>query len=114
MTPTVAILFTGGTISMRIDARSGSAVPAMRGGDILAHVPQLADEADIELEDVAWVTKSQDGKMKLHQGANLTGAGAAVVERPLVRPTGCRIAVPLLAPAAAVRRQSGAGPDHER
>jgi uncharacterized membrane protein len=31
----------------------------------------------IELEDVAWVTKSQDGKMKLHQGANLTGAGAA-------------------------------------
>jgi L-asparaginase len=51
--PTVAILFTGGTISMRIDARSGSAVPAMRGGDILAHVPRLADVADIELEDVS-------------------------------------------------------------
>ena len=53
MTPTVAILFTGGTISMRIDARSGSAVPAMRGDDILAHVPQLSEVADIELEDVA-------------------------------------------------------------
>jgi L-asparaginase len=53
VTPTVAILFTGGTISMRIDTRSGSAVPAMRGDDILAHVPQLADVADIELEDVA-------------------------------------------------------------
>ncbi len=53
MTPTVAILFTGGTISMRIDARSGSAVPAMRGDDILAHVPQLSAIADIELEDVA-------------------------------------------------------------
>ena len=53
MIPTVAILFTGGTISMRIDARSGSAVPAMRGDDILAHVPQLGDVADIELEDVS-------------------------------------------------------------
>jgi L-asparaginase len=53
VTPTVAILFTGGTISMRIDAQSGSAVPAMRGDDILAHVPQLSEVADIELEDVA-------------------------------------------------------------
>ena len=53
MTPTVAILFTGGTISMRIDERSGSAVPAMRGDEILAHVPQLAVVADVELEDVA-------------------------------------------------------------
>ncbi len=51
--PGVAILFTGGTISMRIDARSGSAVPAMRGDDILAHVPQLTGIADVELEDVA-------------------------------------------------------------
>ena len=31
----------------------------------------------IELEDVAWVTKTQDGKMKLHQGTSLTGVGAA-------------------------------------
>ncbi len=51
--PGVAILFTGGTISMRVDARTGSAVPALRGDDILAHVPQLAAIADIELEDVS-------------------------------------------------------------
>jgi uncharacterized membrane protein len=31
----------------------------------------------IELEDVAWVTKSPEGKMKLHQGSSLTAAGAA-------------------------------------
>jgi len=31
----------------------------------------------IELEDVAWVTKSPEGKLKLHQGSSLTGAGAA-------------------------------------
>ena len=37
----------------------------------------MQKEVLIELEDVAWVTKAQDGKMKLHQGANLTGAGAA-------------------------------------
>jgi L-asparaginase len=49
----IAILFTGGTISMRIDARSGSAVPAMSGLDILAHVPQIQQEADVELEDVS-------------------------------------------------------------
>lgn len=53
MIPTVAILFTGGTISMRIDERSGSAVPAMRGAEILAHVPQVAAVADVEVEDVA-------------------------------------------------------------
>jgi L-asparaginase len=49
----IAILFTGGTISMRIDARTGSAVPAMSGLDILAQVPQIQAETDVELEDVS-------------------------------------------------------------
>jgi L-asparaginase len=49
----IAILFTGGTIAMRVDQASGSAVPALSGQDILAHVPQLADVADVELEDVS-------------------------------------------------------------
>jgi len=42
-----------------------------------AALQRMQKEFLIELEDVAWVTKTQDGKMKLHQGANLTGAGAA-------------------------------------
>ena len=31
----------------------------------------------IQLDDVAWVTKKPDGKLKLHQGTSLTGAAAA-------------------------------------
>ena len=37
----------------------------------------MQKEILIDLEDVAWVTKAQDGKLKLHQGSSLTGAGAA-------------------------------------
>ena len=42
-----------------------------------AALQRMQKELLIELEDIAWVTKTQDGKMKLHQGASLTGAGAA-------------------------------------
>src|SRR5215204_3021732 len=46
-------------------------------GEAAAALQRMQKELLIELEDVAWVTKAQDGKMKLHQGANLAGAGAA-------------------------------------
>ena len=42
-----------------------------------AALRRMQKELLIELEDVAWVTKAQDGKMKLHQGTSLTGAGAS-------------------------------------
>jgi uncharacterized membrane protein len=42
-----------------------------------AKLAQMQEEYLIELEDVAWVTKKPDGKMKLHQGASLAAAGAA-------------------------------------
>ena len=42
-----------------------------------AALQRMQKEFLIQLEDVAWVTKAQDGKMKLHQGTSLTGAGAA-------------------------------------
>src|SRR5215213_2561675 len=38
---------------------------------------QMQKEYLIDLEDIAWVTKKPDGKMKLHQGTGLTGAAAA-------------------------------------
>ena len=38
-------------------------------GEAAAALQRMQKELLIELEDVAWVTKSQDGKMKLHQGA---------------------------------------------
>src|SRR4051812_23072518 len=37
----------------------------------------MQKELLIELEDVAWVTKTRDGKMKLHQATSETGVGAA-------------------------------------
>ncbi len=38
---------------------------------------EMQREFLIDLQDVAWVTKSKDGKLKLHEGTSLTGAGAA-------------------------------------
>ena len=49
----VPILFTGGTISMRLDPATGAAVPALSGQDILDHVPGLAAIAEVECEDVS-------------------------------------------------------------
>src|SRR4051812_28273581 len=42
-----------------------------------AALQRMQKELLIDLQDVAWVTKSQDGKMKLHQGTSLTGVGAS-------------------------------------
>ncbi len=45
--PRVAVLFTGGTISMRHDPVAGGNVPVLGGDEILALVPGLADIADV-------------------------------------------------------------------
>ena len=47
----IGILFTGGTIAMRIDPASGAAVPALSAVEILAQVPNLASVAEVEIED---------------------------------------------------------------
>jgi uncharacterized membrane protein len=46
-------------------------------GEAVAALQRMQKEFLIELEDVAWVTKAQDGKLKLHQGTNLTGVAVA-------------------------------------
>ncbi|HEX5014634.1 MAG TPA: asparaginase [Candidatus Limnocylindrales bacterium] len=43
----VAIVFTGGTISMRHDPVAGGNVPTLSGADILAQVPGLDELADV-------------------------------------------------------------------
>ena len=43
----VAVLFTGGTISMRFDAAAGGNVPTLDGAAILARTPGLAERADV-------------------------------------------------------------------
>jgi L-asparaginase len=49
----VHIVFTGGTISMRIDPGTGAAVPALSGEEIVARVAGLKKEAQLTLEDYA-------------------------------------------------------------
>ncbi|MBI3790219.1 MAG: asparaginase [Gemmatimonadetes bacterium] len=46
----IAILFTGGTISMKFDARAGGAVPALSAAEILAAAPGIHDVATLEPE----------------------------------------------------------------
>jgi uncharacterized membrane protein len=57
------------------------AVIAYPGQDTAAQaaaaLARMQKEYLIELEDVAWVTKKPDGKMKLHQGTSLTGVATA-------------------------------------
>jgi L-asparaginase len=47
--PKVAIVFTGGTISMRFDPAAGGAVPILSGEEILAQVPGLGEIAEVEV-----------------------------------------------------------------
>lgn len=47
----IGILFTGGTISMRIDPVTGSAVPALSAEEIVALAPELVDVTEFEIEE---------------------------------------------------------------
>jgi L-asparaginase len=51
--PRIALFFTGGTISMRIDPATGGAIPMLSGAEILAAVPGLDALADLEIMDYA-------------------------------------------------------------
>ena len=51
--PRVAIVFTGGTISMRFDSAAGGAVPSLSGEEILAQVPGLKEISEVTVADFA-------------------------------------------------------------
>jgi L-asparaginase len=53
MKPRIAILFTGGTISMSIDPTMGGAAPALSGEEIVAQVSGLSEIADLEIINFA-------------------------------------------------------------
>ena len=74
----MAVVFTGGTIASRVDPAAGGAVPALRGADILARTPGLAD-ADIEVIDWGLVTASHMGTGEMLAVARLL---AETVARP--------------------------------
>jgi L-asparaginase len=49
--PRVKMVSTGGTICMKVDPRTGGAVPALSGEDLVAAVPGLATAARVEVEE---------------------------------------------------------------
>jgi L-asparaginase len=49
--PRVKIVTTGGTICMKVDPRTGGAVPALTGEDLVATVPGLNRAARVEVEE---------------------------------------------------------------
>ena len=51
--PHVHVMFTGGTISMKIDPETSAAIPALSGRDIVSQVPGLRRAARLTLEDYA-------------------------------------------------------------
>ena len=53
LNPRVHVMFTGGTISMKIDPETAAAVPALSGRDIVSHVTGLRKAARLTLEDYA-------------------------------------------------------------
>jgi L-asparaginase len=53
MKPRIAIFFTGGTISMRIDPATGGAIPALSGEEIIALVPGLEEIAEFDVINFA-------------------------------------------------------------
>ena len=50
--PRVAVIFTGGTISMRLDADAGGNVPTLGGREILARTPGLDEIAEVVPTDL--------------------------------------------------------------
>lgn len=75
----IGLLFTGGTISMKLDPATGAAVPAMGAEDILAQVPGLDAIADVESEDVS---RLPGPHVTPEQMWRLARRAAAWLERP--------------------------------
>lgn len=67
----VAIVFTGGTISMKPDEQAGGAVPTLRGEEIISRTPGLAEVAEIEPIDWGLVPASHLGLPTLLELARL-------------------------------------------
>jgi L-asparaginase len=57
--PTVAIITTGGTIAEKNDPKTGGAVPAVSGKDLIEAVPQLKKIANIQVINFSNIDSSQ-------------------------------------------------------
>ena len=75
----VAVIFTGGTISMRHDPASAGNRPTMGAAELLATVPGLADVADVEPIDWGLVPASH---LSMSQVLEIGGILADQLARP--------------------------------
>jgi len=77
--PRVAIVFTGGTISMRPDHAAGGNVPTLDGAAILALAPQVAAIADVDVIDWGMVPASH---LRFSQILSIARFAAEQLARP--------------------------------
>jgi len=49
--PRIVIIFTGGTIASKLDQAWGGVAPSLTGGEILSHIPDVADIADVVVHE---------------------------------------------------------------
>ena len=78
----IGLLFTGGTISMRLDPATGAAVPSLSASDILSQVPELQSIAEIEVEEFS---RLPGPHVTPEQMWRLARRAAAWLERPDVQ-----------------------------
>lgn len=57
--PTVAIVTTGGTIAEKVDPKTGGAVPALTGEELIKAVPELSAVANIKVINFSNIDSSQ-------------------------------------------------------
>jgi len=57
--PTVAIVTTGGTIAEKVDPKTGAAVPALSGPELIEAVPSLSNVANIKVVSFSNIDSSQ-------------------------------------------------------
>ncbi len=75
----IAIVFTGGTISMRIDPAAGGAVPTLTGAKLISLAPQIESIAALEVHE--WATMP-GAHLTVDQMWSLRGYIADLVARP--------------------------------
>jgi L-asparaginase len=75
----IAIVFTGGTISMRIDPAAGGAVPTLTGAKLVGLAPGIQSVAEIEIHE--WATMP-GAHLTVDQMWSLRGYIADLVARP--------------------------------
>lgn len=80
--PTVAIFTTGGTIAEKIDPKTGGAVPAVSGNDLIEAVPELKKIANIKVINFSNIDSSQ---MNPEIWARLSKKVDAVLKDPKIK-----------------------------